>query len=425
MKVLIKNATIHSPSSPLHGKIKSIIIENGIISKIDDELQVPADEIIEVKDLSVSAGWMDCFANFCDPGQEFKETLESGANAAAAGGFTEVMLIPNTQPVVSDKSQVEYIIQKSKPLPVNIHPIGAVTKNAEGKELSEMFDMFQSGAVTFSDGTNAVQSSGILQKALEYILPVDGTIIQLPEDKSIGAHGLMNEGAMSTKLGLQGKPALSEELMIARDIEILRYTNSKIHFTGISTKKSVELIAEAKKENLSVSCSVTPYHLFFCDEDLADYDTNLKVNPPLRTKKDRDALREGIKTGIIDFIASHHQPQDWDQKVCEFQYAKNGMETLESVFGVSQVCGVSPETFVQMQTKNIRKIFNLPLPSIDEGEKASLTLYVPGEEYIFEEKNIFSKSKNNAFIGKKLKGKVIGIINKDRLFLSETSNEKK
>jgi len=295
-----------------------------------------------------------------------------------------------------------------------------VTKNAEGKELSEMFDMFQSGAVAFSDGTNAVQPSGILQKALEYILPVDGTIIQLPEDKSIGAHGLMNEGAMSTKLGLQGKPALSEELMIARDIEIVRYTNSKIHFTGISTKKSVELIAEAKKENLSVSCSVTPYHLFFCDEDLADYDTNLKVNPPLRTKKDRDSLREGIKTGIIDFIASHHQPQDWDQKVCEFQYAKNGMETLESVFGVSQVCGVSPETFVQMQTKNIRKIFNLPLPSIDEGEKASLTLYVPGEEYIFEEKNIFSKSKNNAFIGKKLKGKVIGIINKDRLFLSET-----
>src|SRR6185312_13164190 len=320
MKVLIKNATIHSPSSPLHGKIKSLIIENGIISKIDDELQVPADEIIEVKDLSVSAGGMDCFANFCDPGQEFKETLESGANAAAAGGFTEVMLIPNTQPVVSDKSQVEYIVQKSKPLPVNIHPIGAVTKNAEGKELSEMFDMFQSGAVTFSDGTNAVQPSGILQKALEYILPVDGTIIQLPEDKSIGAHGLINEGAMSTKLGLQGKPALSEELMIARDIEIVRYTNSKIHFTGISTEKSVELIAEAKKENLSVSCSVTPYHLFFCDEDLADYDTNLKVNPPIRTKKDRDALRAGIKNGVVDFIASHHQPQDWDQKVCEFQY---------------------------------------------------------------------------------------------------------
>ena len=420
MKVLIKNATIHSPSSPFHGKIKSIFIENGIITKIDNDLNVDTDNIIEGKDLSVSIGWIDCFANFCDPGQEFKETVESGANAAAAGGFTEVMLIPNTQPVVSSKSQVEYIIQKSKTLPVTIHPIGAITKYAEGKELSEMFDMFHSGAVAFSDGTNPVQSSGILQKALEYILPVNGTIIQLPEDKSIGAHGLMNEGAMSTKLGLQGKPALSEELMIARDIEILRYTNSKIHFTGISTEKSVELIAVAKKENLSVSCSVTPYHLFFSDEDLNDYDTNLKVNPPLRTKNDRDALREGIKNGIVDFIASHHQPQDWDQKVCEFQYAKNGMETLESVFGAAQICGVSTERFLQMQTENIRQIFNLPIPSIAEGEKANLTLFTPNEEYVFEETNIYSKSKNNAFIDKNLKGKVIGIINKDRLFLSET-----
>jgi len=420
MKVLIKNATIHSPSSPFHGKIKSIFIENGIITKIDNDLNVDTDNIIEGKDLSVSIGWIDCFANFCDPGQEFKETVESGANAAAAGGFTEVMLIPNTQPVVSSKSQVEYIIQKSKTLPVTIHPIGAITKYAEGKELSEMFDMFHSGAVAFSDGTNPVQSSGILQKALEYILPVNGTIIQLPEDKSIGAHGLMNEGAMSTKLGLQGKPALSEELMIARDIEILRYTNSKIHFTGISTKKSVELIAEAKKENLHVSCSVTPYHLFFCDEDLSDYDTNLKVNPPVRTKNDRNALREGIKNGIVDFIASHHQPQDWDQKVCEFQYAKNGMETLESVFGAAQICGVSTERFLQMQTENIRQIFNLPIPSIAEGEKANLTLFTPNEEYVFEETNIYSKSKNNAFIDKNLKGKVIGIINKDRLFLSET-----
>ena len=420
MKVLIKNATIHSPSSPFHGKIKSIFIENGIITKIDNDLNVDTDNIIEGKDLSVSIGWIDCFANFCDPGQEFKETVESGANAAAAGGFTEVMLIPNTQPVVSNKSQVEYIIQKSKTLPVTIHPIGAITKYAEGKELSEMFDMFHSGAVAFSDGTNPVQSSGILQKALEYILPVNGTIIQLPEDKSIGAHGLMNEGAMSTKLGLQGKPALSEELMIARDIEILRYTNSKIHFTGISTEKSVELIAVAKKENLSVSCSVTPYHLFFSDEDLNDYDTNLKVNPPLRTKKDRDALRAAIKNGMVDFIASHHQPQDWDQKVCEFQYAKNGMETLESVFGAAQICGVSTERFLQMQTENIRQIFNLPIPSIAEGEKANLTLFTPNEEYVFEETNIYSKSKNNAFIDKNLKGKVIGIINKDRLFLSET-----
>ena len=419
MKVLIKNATIFSPSSSFHGKNKHIFIDNGVISRIGNNLKVTANKTIDVKGLCVSPGWVDCFANFCDPGEEYKETLESGADAAAAGGFTEVMLIPNTQPVVYNKSQVQYIVQKSKSLAVTIHPIGAITKNAEGKELSEMFDMHHSGAIAFSDGLNPVQSSGILQKALEYILAIDGSIIQLPDDKTIGTHGLINEGETSVRLGLQGKPALSEELMIARDIEVLRYTNSKIHFTGISTQKSLELITAAKKEKLNVSCSVTPYHLFFCDEDLLDYNTNLKVNPPLRTKKDREALRKGIRNGVIDFIASHHQPQDWDHKVCEFQYAKNGMETLESVFGAAQICGVSTETFLKMQTENIRKVFNLPTTAIAEGEKANLSLFIPDEEYIFEEKYILSKSKNNAFVNKKLKGKVIGIINKDRLFLNK------
>lgn len=419
MKVLIKNATLLSPSSPFHGKIQDIFIDNGIISKIGKDLKDDADKIIEIKNLSVSCGWMDCFANFCDPGQEYKETLETGANATAAGGFTEVMLIPNTQPIVSNKSQVEYLVQKSKSLPVQIHPIGAVTKNAEGKELSEMYDMFNNGAVAFSDGLHPVQSSGMLQKALEYILTVDATIIQLPDDKSIGTNGLMNEGEISTQLGLPGKPALSEELMIARDIELVRYTNSKIHFTGISTRKSLELIGTAKKEKLNVTCSVTPYHLYFCDEDLVGYDTNLKVNPPLRTKDDRVALRKGVQDGAIDFIASHHQPQDWDHKVCEFEYAENGMEGLESVFGAAGICGVSPEIFVKMQTQNIRKIFNLPIPVIAEGENANLTFFIADEEYTFEEKDILSKCRNNAFIGKKLKGKVIGIINRDKLFLSK------
>ena len=419
MKVLIKNTTLLASDSPFDGKITDIFIEDGIISKIGNELNVSADETIEIENLHVSAGWVDCFANFCDPGEEYKETLETGANAAAAGGFTDVMLIPNTSPVVYNKSQVEYLIQKSRSLPVNIYPIGAITKNAEGKELSEIYDMFSSGAVAFSDGVRPVQSSGILQKALEYILAINATIIQLPDDKSIGTHGLMNEGEISTKLGLPGKPALAEELMVSRDIELSRYTNSKIHFTGISTKKSLELIASAKKENLNVSCSVTPYHLFFCEDDLLNYDTNLKVNPPLRTKEDREALRNGIKNGTIDFIASHHQPQDWDHKVCEFEYAKNGMEGLESVFGAAGISGISADHFVKMQTENVRKIFNVPVPKISEGEKASLTFFIPGKEYLFEEKDILSKCKNNAFAGKVLKGKVIGIINKDKLFLNK------
>ena len=417
MKVLLKRATIISPSSPFHGKLQDILIDNGTISEIGNGLEFNADRVIEIDGLYISTGWMDCFANFCDPGQEFRETLETGSSAAAAGGFTQVILIPNTNPVVCNKSQVEYLVQKSKELQVQIFPLGAITKNAEGKELTEMYDMYNTGAIAFSDGVNPVQSSGILQKALEYILAIDATIIQLPDDKSIGSSGLMNEGEISTQLGLAGKPALSEELMIARDIELVRYTNSKIHFTGVSTAKSLELIATAKKEGLRVTCSVTPYHLYFCEDDLASYDTNLKVNPPLRTKKDRNALRNGIKNGIVDFIASHHQPQDWDNKVCEFEYAKNGMEGLESVFGAACICDVSTETFVKMQSENTRNIFKIESPLIDKGHKANITLFKPGEEYVFEEKDILSKSKNNAFVGKKLKGKVIGIINGDKLFL--------
>ena len=417
MKVLIKRANIISKASPFHGKSLDILMENGIISAIGNNLKTKADKTININGLHVSSGWMDCFANFCDPGQEYKETLETGSKAAAAGGFTKVMLIPNTQPVVYNKSQVEYLIQKSKDLPVQILPIGSITKNAEGKELSEMYDMHKTGAISFSDGINPVQSSGILQKALEYVLVMDGTIIQLPDDRSIGSSGLMNEGIVSTRLGLPGKPSISEELMIARDIELARYTGSKIHFTGVSTAKSLALIAAAKREKLKVSCSVTPYHLFFCEDDLKEYDTNLKVNPPLRTKKDRDALRKGVKNGIVDFIASHHQPQDWDHKVCEFEYAKNGMETLESVFGAVCACGISAEDFVIMQTENVRNIFGLPISSIEKGSKADITLFIPGEEYVFEEQNILSKCKNNAFIGKKLIGRVIGIINEDKLFL--------
>lgn len=263
MKVLIKNATLISSSSPLNGQIIDILIDNGNIAEVDQNITSDSDKIIEADGLHISAGWMDCFANFCDPGDEYKETLQTGSNAAAAGGFTEVMLIPNTAPVIDTKSQVDYVIQTGRQLPVTLHPIGAVTKQAEGKELSEMYDMRSTGAVAFSDGTNSLQSSGVLLKALQYASAFDGTIIQLPDDKNIGANGLMNEGVTSTWLGLPGKPAIAEELSVARDIELVKYTGSKIHFTGISTKKSLQLISDAKQAGLQVSCSVTPYHVFF------------------------------------------------------------------------------------------------------------------------------------------------------------------
>jgi len=274
--------------------------------------------------------------------------------------------------------------------------------------------------VAFSDGWRPVQSSGIMQKVLEYLLAIGATVIQLPDDTTIGPSGLMNEGIVSTRLGLPGKPALAEELMIARDIELARYTGSRIHFSGVSGAKSLALIAAAKKDQLHVSCSVSPYHLYFCEEDLATYDTNLKVNPPLRGKADRAALREGILNGTIDCIASHHRPQNWDSKVCEFEYARNGMETLECVFGAALASGIPPETFVRMQTENVRRIFGIEVPEIALGKKAQLTFFNPSKEYIFEERDIYSKSKNNAFTGKKLPGRVLGTLRESKLFLTKT-----
>lgn len=417
MNVLIKKATIVSPAAANHLQVKDILILDGIITQISDDISSEDIQVISGNGLHVSAGWIDIFADFSEPGNEQKETLETGAAAAAAGGFTQVMIIPNTSPAVSSKAQVEFIQQRSASLPVTLHAIASVTKNAEGNELAEMYDMYESGAVAFSDGRNAIQQPGMLLKALQYVSAKNAVLIQVPDDKSISDGGFMNEGIISTRLGLQGKPAIAEELMIARDLELLKYTNSKLHITGISTAKSLTLIAAAKKEGLQVTCSVTPHHLYFSDNDLETYDTNLKVNPPLRTAADVAALREGLKNGIIDCIAGHHTPQHWDDKVCEFEYAKNGMLSLQTLYGtVSQFTDTN--NFIQLITENPANIFGLSLHKIEKGSTASLTIFEPGTEYIFEESMILSKSKNSPFIGKKMKGKVVGIIHKSKAVLN-------
>lgn len=422
MNVLIKQARIVSSSSSLNGQTKDILITDGRIASISDNITGQYDQLIQEPGLHVSIGWTDIFSHFCDPGFEYRETLESGVAASAAGGFTEVMVLPNTKPVVQTKSQVEYIKQKSVSLPVNIYPIGAVTKNAEGSELTEMYDMRHSGAIAFSDGINAIQDGGLLLKALQYVKTFDGIVLQIPDDKSIGNTGLMNEGIISTQLGLPGKPTMAEELMVARDIKLARYADSKLHFTSVSSAKSLEYIKRAKEGGIKISCSVTPYHLFFCDEDLTTYDTNLKVNLPLRTKTDRDALKKGLLDGTIDCIASNHIPHNYDNKICEFEYAKYGMIGLESLFGV--VWSIvnnewSIEQLIERLSVSPRSIFGLPVPEIKEGKEASLTLFNPDAEYIFEESMIRSKSKNSAFVGKQLKGKVIGIINKKQVVLNK------
>ncbi len=420
MNVLIKKAVIVCSTSPAHLQVKDILIIDGFIKTIDDNLVTIIDTTeINIPNLHVSIGWIDIFADFAEPGYEYKETLETGANAAAAGGYTDVMLLPNTSPTIDNKSQVEFVIQRAKNFPINILPIGAITKNTDGQALAEMYDMYQSGAVAFSDGRKSVQQSGILLKALQYVAAKNATIIQLANDKTISDGGLMNEGIESTKLGLPGIPTIAEEVMIARDIAVLQYTDSKLHCTAITTQKSVSLINEAKKQGLQITCSVTPYHLVFCDEDMNSYDTNLKVNPPLRTRADMEALQQALINGDIDCIASHHTPQSWDDKTIEFEYAKNGMITLQTTFATVNQILQNTEAVVNLFTNNARNIFNIPMPIFAEGELACLTMFNPNEEFIFKDEAILSASKNSAFIGKKLQGKVYGILHKNQMVLNK------
>ncbi len=418
MDILIRQARIIDPSSPFHQQVQNLFIQNGTIVSIGPEEQEAA-QVIDIPGLVVAPGFLDPFAQFCDPGFEYKETLESGARSAAAGGYTDVMLLPNTAPVVNNKAAVSYLKEKGRSLPVGIHPIAAVTRNTEGKELAEMYDMHDSGAVAFGDGTCPIQSSGLLLKALQYVKAIDKVVIQLPDDQSIAKQGLMNEGIISTQLGLPGKPAIAEELMIRRDIELAEYTGSRIHLTGISTARGLDLVREAKSRGVQVSCSVTPAHLWFCDEDLQAYDTYLKLNPPLRTSADREALRQGVLDGTVDCIASHHLPQDADHKIVEFEYAQFGMIGLETAFAIVRTAlpGIPQERLVELFSAAPRRIFGLAPVSITPHARAQLSLLE--WEASWTPARFQSLSQNSPFTGTTFTGRPAGIIHKERVFLNQ------
>jgi len=420
MNLIIKQAKIVDPTSSHHGKVVDIHISNGKIISIGKNLKAKGAREVALPQLHVSPGWVDIFADFADPGFEFRETISSGAKAAAAGGFTTVCVMPNTNPVVDQKAVVEYIIQKAKGLPVTVLPLGSITRNAEGKELAEMYDMKLSGAVAFTDGKNPVQSSGLLVKALQYIKSFNGVIIQVPDDRSINPHGVVNEGITSTQMGLPGRPDIAEEIAVAGNIKLAAYAESGLHFTGVSTEASLKLIKDAKQKKLDITCSVTPYHLVFCDEDITTYDTNLKVNPPLRNKKDRKALQKAVEEGLVDCIASHHIPQDKDHKIVEFEYAKNGMLSLQTVYAAlnTTLPDVTQERWIELLAINPRKILNLDIPSIEEGNIASITLFNPQEEWVLDQGAVLSISKNTPFIGKAFKGKPLGIYHNNQLVLN-------
>jgi dihydroorotase len=414
MQLLLKKVTILSPTSKHHLKKKDILIKNGIIEKIADAINEKVKDVIDEKNLYVSVGFMDLFADFCEPGFEHNETIATGMKAALVGGFTDICLIPNTNPIIQNRTTVESI--KSKSTIVNLHPLGAISKNTEGNDLAEMYDMKQGGAIAFTDGKKTIQDAGLLLKALQYIKTFNGVILEIPENTSISNHGLMHEGIVSTQLGMPGKPAISEYIAIQQSLELVSYTNSKIHFTGVSTKKSIELIKQAKKQGLHVTCSVTPYHLLFTDADLETYDSLYKVNPPLRTDEDRKALLKAIEDGVVDCIASHHFPQDWDAKTKEFEYAKNGMITLQTLLPslLKASSKINLEKWISLLTEKPREILSVNIPTIDEKQQACLTVFNPSEKWNYDAKNNESLSANSPLLNTEMIGKIKCVINNNQ-----------
>ena len=420
MKILLKNILIQDINSKHHQEVKDILIENGLIIKIDNGITTKADSILEKENISASIGFVDIFSKIGEPGFEYNETLITASNAAQAGGFTRIFSLPNTHPTVSTQSQINYIKEKSNSLPVFIHSLGAISKNIEGNTLAEMYDMFSNGAIAFSDGDTPIQSTVLMLKALQYVKAFNGIIVQMPLDKGFSKIGVMNEGIVSTTLGMPGIPELAETLMIKRDIELLKYAESKLHLTGVSTASGIELITEAKKHGLQITCSVAPHHLLFCDEDIVDYNTNFKVDPPLRTRKDMMALRMAVMNNEIDCIACHHVPVHNDFKDCEFDRAANGMIHLQTVFAEINTAlpELSTTKLLALFSYHPRTIFNLPIPKIEEGEQAEITLFNKETEFTLTKENNKSKSYNSVLFNKNLKGEIIGTINKGKIFIN-------
>ena len=414
MHLLIRNARVIDPASAHHEQTRDVLVRDGMIVQIGNGLTANGATIVAAEGLCVSTGWVDVFADYAEPGFEQKETIASGLAAAAAGGFTDVFLVPNTNPVVSTKTIVESVKARGAGHVVTLHPLGAATQNTEGKDLAEMLDMRSGGAIAFSDGWKPIQHSGLMLNALEYVKAFHGIVLQVPTDSALASGGLMNEGIVSTRLGVAGIPAIAETMMVYRDIELARYTGSRLHLTGVSTAASVAMVRQAKAEGLQVTCSVTPYHLSLTDDALITYDSIYKVNPPLRTEQDRQALIAALADGTIDCIASHHHPQEWDAKTREFEYASNGIAMQESVFSAALKAtagNLTIDRLVEAMTLIPRDIFGLGDRVIAEGQQACLTIFTGMGTSTLQSDKVQSRSRNNPFIGKELPGKVIGIVN--------------
>jgi dihydroorotase len=418
MNTIIRSAKIIDSKSPFHNKTVDILIADGCITKIETTLpNLENYQEIQLDNLHVSTGWFDSSVSLGEPGFEDRETIENGLQVAAKSGFTGIALQPNSFPVIDNQSQVHFVKSKSLGAATELFPIGALTKGSEGKDMAELFDMKNAGAIAFGDYNRSLDNANLLKIALQYTQDFDGLVIAFSQDEKIKGNGVANEGIVSTRLGLKGIPNLAEELQVARNLFLLEYTGGKLHIPTISTSKSVALIQEAKAKGLQVSCSVAVHHLVLNDEKLEEFDTRFKVSPPLRKETDRLALIEGVKNGTIDMITSDHNPIDIEHKKMDFDTAKSGTIGLESAF--SALMTILPVEMVIEKLTAGRTTFGIESPSITEGAKANLSLFNPEEKSTFTADTIRSKSKNSAFIGAEIKGKVYGIVNQNQLILNQ------
>ena len=421
MNLLIKQATIISSNSKFHHKTIDILIEGGVITEIKNNIQTKSNvKLIEVKGLCVSTGWLDLQAVSCDPGYENKEDLDSLIKCAASGGFTGVCIHNYNLPPLHNKVQIEYVLNKTQNKLVDVFPFGTITFEGKGKDLAEMFDMKQSGSLAFSDYKSPINDAGLLMRALQYSTNINSLIITHANEDSISHLGQMNEGEISTSLGLKGMPSLSEELMVQRNISILEYTGGHLHIPTISSKRSIELIKKAKSNGLNVTCGVAAINLFCDDSSLLEFDTNYKLNPPLRSKKDMLALRNAIEIGVIDVIVSDHAPHDTESKDLEFDLADFGMIGLQTAFSCA-LEGLKEnniDCIIKSFTTNPRQILGLDEPLIADGQLANLTLFTLEDQTMLTAKTNLSKSRNSPFFGKQLKGKIIGIVKGSKTFFN-------
>ena len=418
-QVILKGGTILDPARLTNNK-SDILLENGKIQVIGKIKESKSAQIVDCKGLVITHGFCDIHVHFREPGREDKETLESGSMAALAGGFTRVCVMPNTNPPIDSPEAVRYIIDRADECPVHIHPIGAITKGQEGKELTEMGAMLAEGAVAFSDDGLPVTNSSMMRNALVYATMFDIPIINHAEDLCLKQDGVMHEGVVSTNLGLPSSPDITESNMVHRDLALTNLTGGRLHVPHVSSSKSVEHIRISKKYNKKVTAEVTPHHLFFTDDDLVNFDTNLKVAPPIRNKEDQKALIKGVKEGVFDCIATDHAPHTIEEKEATFDLAPFGMIGLESCFGaVNKVMVVENKmdllSLIQMLTIKPRSIMGFDNELLDIGAEAELTIFNPKEEWIFSKKNIHSRSKNSPFIGKKMVGRIKYAIAKGHL----------